>query len=93
MTKNYDKQKLKEFKEMKGGPSPELIEWHKATSKLLRTVREAIAKKNKQTVPEIAKETRYPQHRVFFAINALRKYEGLQIVDKSGAYPKFAFKE
>ncbi len=93
MTRNFDKQKLKEFKEFKGGPKPELMEYYKEMNKLLRAVREAIAKRHKQTVPEIAEATGYPPHKVYFAINALRKYEHLEMIDKSGDYPKFAFKE
>ena len=93
MTKNFDKESLKQFKEYKGGPSEELMTHYKYTNKLVRAVRDAIKKQGLQTVPEIAKATGYPTHEVYFAINALRKYEDLEIVDKSEEYPKFAFKE
>ena len=95
MTKNFDKEALKAFKEYKGGPKPELMEYYKYTNRLLKAVREAIKKQGKKTVPEIIEVlgSEYKPYEIYFAVTALRRYEGLEMIDRSGEYPVFAFKE
>jgi predicted Rossmann fold nucleotide-binding protein DprA/Smf involved in DNA uptake len=39
-----------------------------------------------KTVPEIAEQTRLPEQRVFWMVNALRKYNKAESVKKRGEY-------
>ncbi len=92
MPEPYYKSALAEFKKRKGPASQELRDHNRKTSAMIKAVRKSL-ESGKQTVPEIAEDTEYKTHEVFFAINALRKYEGLLIINKREDYPQYAFEE
>ena len=93
MTKTlYYKESLKNLKNSFGGASETQLAKYKKMNLTMKVVRKSIEDGN-QTVPEISEVTGIPSYEVLFAINALRRWFGLQIINKSGDYPEYQFKE
>ncbi|MBN8216355.1 MAG: hypothetical protein J0L75_06910 [Spirochaetes bacterium] len=78
------KAKLKIAKE-RHGVSPELLARVKETNRIHRAILEAVATEAK-SVPDIAAATSLPSEVVFWNVNALRKYNKLVDVKKSGDF-------
>ncbi|MHA1224024.1 MAG: hypothetical protein ACTSSG_00020 [Candidatus Heimdallarchaeaceae archaeon] len=87
--KNY-REALKVLRERMGGPNKEVSQQVKSNNNLAKQVTEAI-KGGLHTVPEIAEKIGYPTDKVLWMVNALRKYNGLELIDKRGEYPKYDF--
>ena len=94
MTKKYYLQDLKRLKEERGEVNDELMKSYKYNKQLIDTVRDEIKKNSGPTsVDDLSQNIDYPKNEIFFAIMALRMYNQLQIVNKRGEFPTFAFEE
>lgn len=93
MTKNDFKEALKDMRAHYGGASPELMELYKYNSKLIKATKKAIEELGTVTTPEVAEKTGFSTDDTFFAINALRRYYGLHLVNKRGEYPQYSYGE
>jgi len=90
MTNSYYKDALKQFKK-RYPATQELKNHHKSMTVLLRKVKKAV-EEGLSTVPEIAESIEERPHRVVFAINALRRWQGVEITNKRGEFPQYGVK-
>ena len=83
---------LKIFRERMGG----LTEEKKAYGKAQREIRKALQdtlKAGPRTVPELARETNQPSHKVMWHLMAMKRYGELVEAGEAGDYVKYALKE
>ena len=83
---------LKVFRERMGG----LTEEKKAYGKDQRETRKALQnalKAGPRTVPELARETNLPSHKVMWHLMAMKRYGELVEAGEAGDYVKYALKE
>jgi predicted transcriptional regulator len=83
---------LKVFRERMGG----LTEEKKAYGKEQRETRKALQsalKAGPRTVPELARETNLPSHKVMWYLMAMKRYGELVEAGEAGDYVKYALKE
>ena len=77
------KENLKRAREQRGVP-PELLARQKENNRIQRAILEAAIEPS--SVPDLAQKTSIPVEVVFWHVNALRKYDKMVDVKKSGDY-------
>lgn len=85
------KEKLKRAKEKRGAVSPALLEHLRETNKVQKAILDALGEESK-SVPDLAAATGISEDVVFWHVNALRKYNKIHDVKKSGEYFLYAKK-
>jgi predicted transcriptional regulator len=79
------KQRLKLARERRGAAPAALLELIKENNRAQKAILDAL-EQGPLSVPEIAEKTSLPSETVFWQINALRKYNKIHDVKKSGDY-------
>jgi hypothetical protein len=79
------RQRLKQAKERRGAVPAALLDLIKENNRAQKAILETLAE-GPLSVPEIAEKTALPSETVFWQINALRKYNKIHDVKKSGDY-------
>jgi predicted Rossmann fold nucleotide-binding protein DprA/Smf involved in DNA uptake len=85
------KEKLKRAKEKRGPIPPALLEHMRETNKVQKAILDALGEEAK-TVPDLSAATGLPEDVVFWQVNAMRKYNKIHDVKKSGEYFLYAKK-
>jgi hypothetical protein len=90
-TSEATKQKLKQAKEKRGPVRKEVLEGMKESNRIQKAILESLGTEAK-TIPEIADATNIAAADIFWHVNALRKYNKIHDVKKSGDYFTYAKK-
>jgi len=85
------KEKLKRAKEKRGPVPSTLLEHIRDTNKVQKAILDALGDESK-TVPDLATATGIAEEVVFWNVNAMRKYNKIRDIKKSGEFFLYAKK-
>jgi hypothetical protein len=80
-----DKKPIDLLKERYGPPSRELLDFTRETARVQSAILKALAGGG-LTVPQLAEATQLPADRIFWHVNALKKYGKVKAGDKEEGY-------
>ncbi len=94
------KEKLKQAKATRGSVPKELLEKMRESNRIQKAILDTLPKFElvgsggieAKTIPQIASATQISEHEIFWHVNALRKYNKIHDVKKSGDYFTYAKK-